>query len=152
MARFFPWEEGGSAKCVLITDRYQEPCGDEVTMTLSSLKFCSVVHTIRNTLLVENDLTRRTFLETMLVAHKEQCTLMPRYFFHVYHEGLQVDRVGEELPDKNAAWKEATATAGRLLQDVDGELLLSKQPWRLEVTDEFATPLFELWIGARRST
>ena len=67
---------------------------------------------------------------------------MPRYFFHVYHERLQVDRVGAELPDRNAAWKEATATAGRLLQDIDGELLLSKQPWCLEVTDEFATPLF----------
>jgi hypothetical protein len=42
---------------------------------------------------------------------------MPRYFFHVYHDGLQVDRVGEELSDKIAAWKEATATAGRILQD-----------------------------------
>jgi hypothetical protein len=76
---------------------------------------------------------------------------MPRYFFHVYHDGHQIDRVGEDLPDKNAAWKEATATAGRTLQDINGELLLSSRPWRLEVTDEFAVPLFELWIRARRS-
>ena len=75
--------------------------------------------------------------------------MMPRYFFHVHHDGLQVDRVGEELPDKRAAWKEATATAGRLLQDMDGELLLSNRPWRLEVTDEFATPLFELQIRGK---
>ena len=77
---------------------------------------------------------------------------MPRYFSHVYHDELQVDRIGEELPDKTAAWKEATATAGRMLQDMDGELLMSHEPWRLEVTDEFATPLFELSIGARRPT
>ena len=77
---------------------------------------------------------------------------MPRYFFHIYHEEMQVDRLGEVLPDKNAAWKEATATAGQILQDMDGELLLSNQPWCLEVTDEFATPLFQLWIGARRQT
>jgi hypothetical protein len=56
------------------------------------------------------------------------------------------------LPDKNAAWKEATATAGQILQDMDAELLLSNQPWCLEVTDEFATPLFQLWIGAGRQT
>lgn len=43
---------------------------------------------------------------------------MPRYFFHVYYDGHQIDRVGEDLPDKNAAWKEATATAGRILQDI----------------------------------
>ena len=76
---------------------------------------------------------------------------MPRYFFHVYYDGHQIDRVGEDLPDKNAAWKEATATAGRILQDINGELLLSNEPWRLEVTDEFAASLFELWIRARRS-
>lgn len=76
---------------------------------------------------------------------------MPRYFFHVHHDGLQVDRIGEELADKDAAWKEATTTAGRLLQDLDGELLLGDQPWRFDVTDEFAMPLFELWISAASS-
>lgn len=74
---------------------------------------------------------------------------MPRYFFHVYYGRIEVDRVGEELPDKQTAWKEATATAGRLSQDVDGELLLSNEPWRMEVTDEFAVPLFELRISGR---
>jgi hypothetical protein len=34
---------------------------------------------------------------------------------------------------------------------MDGELLLSDRPWRLEVTDEFATPPFELKIIANRS-
>lgn len=75
---------------------------------------------------------------------------MPRYYFHIYHQTFRADLVGEELPDKNVAWKEATMTAGRLLQDMDGELLLSDTPWRMEVTDEFATPLFELRIVAKR--
>lgn len=67
---------------------------------------------------------------------------MPRYFFHVYHGRVQMDRIGEELPDKQSAWKEATATAGRILQDIDGKLLLSDGPWRMEVTDEFGSPAF----------
>jgi hypothetical protein len=53
----------------------------------------------------------------MVVGFVTSLSPMPRYFFHVYHDGLQVDRVGEELSDKIAAWKEATATAGRILQD-----------------------------------
>jgi hypothetical protein len=74
---------------------------------------------------------------------------MPRYYFHVYHRTFHADLVGEELHDKKAAWKEATATAGRLLQDMDGELLSSDTPWRMEVTDEFAVPLFELQISGK---
>ncbi|WP_244437168.1 DUF6894 family protein [Bradyrhizobium japonicum] len=31
---------------------------------------------------------------------------MPRYFFHITHERTEIDDVGEELPDKHAAWKE----------------------------------------------
>jgi hypothetical protein len=34
--------------------------------------------------------------------------LMPRYFFNVYHERSEPDEVGEVLPDRQAAWKEAT--------------------------------------------
>lgn len=91
------------------------------------------------------------FPRSHLVPRAKEELPMPRYFFHVQHDRLQVDRVGEELPDKNSAWREATATAGRILQGLDGELLLRNRPWRMEVTDEFATPLFELWIGAKRS-
>lgn len=76
---------------------------------------------------------------------------MTGYYFHVLHTKLTIDRVGEELPDKESAWKEATATAGRMLQDMDGELLFGREPWRMEVTDKFANPLFEMQIRARRS-
>ncbi len=47
---------------------------------------------------------------------------MPRYFFHVYHDQPQIDNEGEELPDKHAAWQEATVMAGRTLQSLDGKL------------------------------
>src|SRR5476649_490335 len=45
-------------------------------------------------------------------------TPMPRYFFHVYHDRAETDFQGEELPDKHAAWREATITAGQILQSL----------------------------------
>lgn len=74
---------------------------------------------------------------------------MPRYFFHVRHVTCQRDNDGEELPDKHAAWKEATVMAGKMLESIDGKL----QPghdWCMEVTDEFANPLYRLHISAEQ--
>jgi hypothetical protein len=51
------------------------------------------------------------------------------------------------LPDKHAAWREATVMAGQILQDLDGKLTPAKN-WRMEVTDEFANPLFAIDIHA----
>lgn len=73
---------------------------------------------------------------------------MPRYFFNIYHERDEPDDIGEELPDQKAAWKEATISAGQLLQSLDGKL----QPgcdWRMEVTDELARPLFIISVSAK---
>lgn len=75
---------------------------------------------------------------------------MPRYFFHVYHTSSQIDREGEELPDKQAAWREATETAGRILQDLDGRLEPGERPWRMVIADEFDQPLFEIHIAGKR--
>jgi hypothetical protein len=72
---------------------------------------------------------------------------MPRYFFHVYHDLPELDYEGAELPDKHAAWKEATVMAGQTLQDLDGNLKPGRE-WRMEVTDEFANPLYVLHINA----
>jgi hypothetical protein len=47
---------------------------------------------------------------------------MPKYFFHITHDRTEIDSEGEELPDKHAAWKEATVTAGQILQGIDGKL------------------------------
>jgi hypothetical protein len=56
-----------------------------------------------------------------------------------------------ELPDRHAAWKEATVMAGRTLKSLDGDLKPGRE-WRTEVTDEFANPLFVLHINAERLT
>jgi hypothetical protein len=72
---------------------------------------------------------------------------MPRYFFHTYHERAELDREGEELPDKYAAWREATVTAGQVLQGIDGKLTPDRE-WRMEVTDEFENTLYILHINA----
>jgi hypothetical protein len=74
---------------------------------------------------------------------------MPRYFFNVYHDSAEMDEEGEELPDAQAAWREATVTAGQIIQDLDGKLRPGQQ-WRLEVTDELADPLYVIHISAER--
>lgn len=74
---------------------------------------------------------------------------MPRYFFHITHERTEIDRVGEDLPDKHAAWKEATVTAGQVLQGIDGNLVPGRD-WRMEVADEFQNTLYVLHIRAEK--
>jgi len=74
---------------------------------------------------------------------------MPRYFFHITHERTEIDREGEELPDKHAAWREATVTAGQMLQGIDGNLVPGRDR-RMEVTDEFQNTLFLLHIRAEK--
>ena len=69
---------------------------------------------------------------------------MPRYFFHIHHDKDQPDLEGEELP-----WKEATVMAGQTIQSIDGKLKPGHD-WRLQVTDEFANPLYELQVTARK--
>ena len=56
---------------------------------------------------------------------------MPRYFLHIYHHRTELDDVGEELPDKHAAWQEATMTAGQILQGIDGKLAPYRE-WRMK--------------------
>ncbi|MBR1274910.1 DUF6894 family protein [Bradyrhizobium sp. AUGA SZCCT0283] len=75
---------------------------------------------------------------------------MPRYFFNVYHDRAELDEEVEELPDMQAAWREATMTAGQIIQDLDGKLRPGKD-WRLEVTDEFANPLYVIHVSTDRA-
>jgi hypothetical protein len=74
---------------------------------------------------------------------------MPRYFFNVFHHQSEPDLVGEELPDKHAAWREATITAGEILRDIDGKLQQGRE-WRMEVTDEFDNLIFIIHINAEK--
>jgi hypothetical protein len=74
---------------------------------------------------------------------------MPKYFFNVYNgTHHHIDDVGEELPDRIAAWHEATTSAGQSLKDLDGKLLPGSE-WRMEVLDEFGNRLYSLNISAR---
>jgi hypothetical protein len=59
------------------------------------------------------------------------------------------DYEGEELPDKHATWREATVTAGQILQGLDGALTPARE-WRMVVTDEFQNSLFVLHISAEK--
>ena len=75
---------------------------------------------------------------------------MPRYFFNVLYNRAELDEQGEDLPDAQAAWREATKTAGQILRDLDGGLRPG-QEWRLEVTDENAKRLYVLRVIAEAS-
>jgi hypothetical protein len=74
---------------------------------------------------------------------------MPRYFFNIHHDKTDTDLWGEELPDRNAAWIEAAATAGQMLRD-NMDAIRTGRDWKMEVTDEFRNPLFLLQITAKR--
>jgi len=74
---------------------------------------------------------------------------MPRYYFNIFHDRAQPDYEGEELPDHYAAWQEATTTAGRILQGLDGRLRPGKE-WRMEVTDEFANAIYVIRVNAEK--
>lgn len=68
-----------------------------------------------------------------------------RYHFHIAQDKFHRDHDGMELPDKNAAWEEASKAAGE--KDVDG----SSKPghdWRMEITDRFANPIWETHVKA----
>lgn len=77
---------------------------------------------------------------------------MTRYFFNLCdgNRTRDKDEVGQELPDRKAAWEVATRYAGDSLRDLDGDL----QPdldWRLEVQTEDGTRIFQISIRASQS-
>jgi hypothetical protein len=49
---------------------------------------------------------------------------MPRFFFHVFGdaEPAYIDEIGGDLPDRAAAWREATMSVGQSIRDLDGRL------------------------------
>lgn len=72
---------------------------------------------------------------------------MQLFFFHITHNGPRVDdTVGVMLPDRKAAWDEATQTCGEMIRDIDGNLALGSD-WQMDVSDETG-PLFTIKFGA----
>jgi hypothetical protein len=71
---------------------------------------------------------------------------MPRYYFDVRSEQESfVDEIGEDLPDRFAAWNEATKSAGQSLQDLDGKLRPGME-WCMEVRDELGRQVYAIRI------
>lgn len=73
---------------------------------------------------------------------------MPRYHFNVEDGQSIPDPEGTELPDLNAARREAVRLAGRLLDD-DPEQFWSHGLWSVVVTDDAGRTLFTLDFRAR---
>jgi hypothetical protein len=74
---------------------------------------------------------------------------MPKYFFNIHHDRLIEDPEGLELDNKGLAWEAATKSAGDHIKELDGQLRPGHD-WRMEVTDEFANPIFEIHVKAER--
>ena len=74
---------------------------------------------------------------------------MPRYFFNMRGVRPSVDEEGEELPDNDAAWHEATIIAGEIFRDIDGKFRPG-QDWSLEVSDDQRKPLYAIEISAKQ--
>jgi hypothetical protein len=75
---------------------------------------------------------------------------MQRYFFDIDGINPALDEVGEELPDDEAARKQATITAGEIFKDVDGKFRPG-QEWSLKVRDEKRHPLYSIVIQAKNA-
>jgi hypothetical protein len=74
---------------------------------------------------------------------------MARYFFNIRDGRSDADQEGEELPNDEAAWHEATLIAGELFKVIDGKFRPG-QEWSLEVTDERRNPLYFIRVSAEQ--
>jgi hypothetical protein len=71
-------------------------------------------------------------------------------YAQVLHDNFpSLNEVGEELPNDEAAWREATTTAGEIFKNVDGKMRPG-QEWELDVTDQNRNPLFLIHITTKR--
>ena len=78
-----------------------------------------------------------------------QATKMPRYSFRVSHRHPNlISDEALELPNDEAAWKEATTACREMLTDLDGSLHEGSN-WLMEVSDD-SGPLFRLSFGAEK--
>jgi hypothetical protein len=69
---------------------------------------------------------------------------MPRYFFTVLDgKKLEVENEGLDLPDRDAAWVEATVACGELLRNLGGRLKPGDH-WSMRVKDESGTDIYLL--------
>ena len=72
-----------------------------------------------------------------------------RYYFNATGTYPGVDDIGDELPNDEAAWKEATRAAGEIFKDIDGKFRPGEE-WCLEVTDDERNPIYIIQITAKQ--
>jgi hypothetical protein len=75
---------------------------------------------------------------------------MPRYYFDVHGLGSSFDEAGEELPDDEAAWGEATQFAAELFKDI-GRTSAPGDGWQLVVSDANRNQLYVIHINSEKS-
>lgn len=75
---------------------------------------------------------------------------MPRYFFHIHHGRTEIDEVGTDLPDVEAAEREAVRLAGAVLLE-EADKIRRDGKLSLEVNDEADRLLFTLHCTASRA-
>ena len=75
---------------------------------------------------------------------------MPRFHFNVLDGVCDIDRVGTELADVNAAWREVRLLASEMLKS-ENEWKKLGDEWRVEVTDHAGMILFRIDLAATRS-
>ena len=69
---------------------------------------------------------------------------MPQFYFTVVDgRNTQTKNEGLDLPDKHAAWSEATTACGELLRELDGRLHPGDE-WSMEVKDEKGDQIYLL--------
>jgi hypothetical protein len=74
---------------------------------------------------------------------------MPRYFFDVDYQKPNTDRVGDEFPDDDAAWHEATSVAAEMFRNLGGKFQPDSE-WKREVTEEQRRPQYVIRITAEQ--
>jgi hypothetical protein len=76
---------------------------------------------------------------------------MPRYYFHISNgSGSRAWNEGIDLPDKDAAWIEATSACGEIIRDLNGDLKPG-DIWCMTVRDDTGTEVFRLELSTREN-
>ena len=69
---------------------------------------------------------------------------MPRFLFRIAHGShVRPPNEGIDLPDEDAAWREAITACSELITQADRDLRAGAE-WRMDVTDETGAVVFRL--------
>jgi hypothetical protein len=66
---------------------------------------------------------------------------MPLYYISTHGDGKDIVSDAIDLPDHDAAWREAAAASGEILRDMRDQIAPNKE-WRMDVQDGRGEVLF----------